>query len=234
MVEIALCIAIIGFALVAIIGVLPTAMRVQQDNRSDTIIDQDGTYLMEAIRHGSHGLDDLVNYVKQTPSSVRYVFRNNGVFQTNFIDNTKVYDSGHKLIGLLSTPRTNNDDFRVEAEFRAISGAAVEKDPGSLVNFEYLLVSEVIPFSAFDAATAFPTVDPNTITNIARSLQNNLYELRLTLRWPLSVRNPDNPGVVGNNRKVFRTLINGSPVNEPGNDYLYYFFFQPTNFLAYP
>src|SRR5207247_333730 len=41
MIEIAICIAVIGFALVAIIGVLPTAMRVQQDNRADTLIDQD-------------------------------------------------------------------------------------------------------------------------------------------------------------------------------------------------
>src|SRR5207244_1014287 len=41
-IEIAISIAVIGFALVAIIGVLPTAMRVQQDNRADTLIDQDG------------------------------------------------------------------------------------------------------------------------------------------------------------------------------------------------
>src|SRR5437762_3611416 len=77
MVEIALCIAIIGFALVAIIGVLPSAMRVQQDNRADTIIDQDGTYLLEAIRHGSQGLDDLPRYIaaSQDPprTAVRFV-----------------------------------------------------------------------------------------------------------------------------------------------------------------
>ena len=59
MVEIALCIAIIGFALVAIIGVLPAAMRIQQDNRADTLIDQDGNYFMEAIRHGAQGLREL-------------------------------------------------------------------------------------------------------------------------------------------------------------------------------
>src|SRR5207248_8329347 len=63
MIEIALCIAIIGFALVAILGVLPSAMRVQQDNRGDTLIDQDGNYFMEAIRNGARGLDDLSNYV---------------------------------------------------------------------------------------------------------------------------------------------------------------------------
>src|SRR5213078_3899054 len=50
MVEIALCLAIIAFALVAIIGVLPTGMRVQKENREDTIINQDGMFLVEAIR----------------------------------------------------------------------------------------------------------------------------------------------------------------------------------------
>ena len=33
MVEIAICLAIIGFALVAIVGVLPSGMRVQKDNQ---------------------------------------------------------------------------------------------------------------------------------------------------------------------------------------------------------
>src|SRR5436190_1117658 len=159
MVEIAISIAVIGFALVAIIGVLPTAMRVQQDNRADTLIDQDGVYLMEAIRHGSQGLDDLPSYVvdnnnhqytSSQPTAIRMI--QNSVIQN--IPDRKVYDTGAKLIGLLSTPRTNNDGFRVEAEFRAISGAAVEKDPNSVISFDYLLISEVIPFSSFDWATA--------------------------------------------------------------------------------
>ena len=38
MIEIALCLAIIGFALVAIIGILPAGMQVQKDNREDTIV----------------------------------------------------------------------------------------------------------------------------------------------------------------------------------------------------
>src|SRR5688572_11872570 len=36
MVEIAICIAVIGFALVAIVGVLPIGMQVQKDNREET------------------------------------------------------------------------------------------------------------------------------------------------------------------------------------------------------
>src|SRR2546430_15236331 len=62
MVEIALCLGVIAFALVAIIGVLPTGVRVQRDNREDTIINQEGLLLLEAIRSGSQGLDYLTNY----------------------------------------------------------------------------------------------------------------------------------------------------------------------------
>ena len=55
MIEIAIAIAVIGFALVAIIGILPRGLEVQRDNRSETIINQDGTFWLEAIRNGARG-----------------------------------------------------------------------------------------------------------------------------------------------------------------------------------
>lgn len=55
LVEIALALAIIGFALVAIIGVLPTGLNVQRDNRKETIIVQEANYFMDAIRNGTKG-----------------------------------------------------------------------------------------------------------------------------------------------------------------------------------
>jgi prepilin-type N-terminal cleavage/methylation domain-containing protein len=63
MVEIAICLAIIGIALVAIIGVLPLGINVQKDNREETLVDQDATVFIENIRNGARGLDDLTNYV---------------------------------------------------------------------------------------------------------------------------------------------------------------------------
>lgn len=63
MVEIALCIAVTGIALVAIIGVLPTGMNVQKKNREETIVNADAQYWLEAIRNGSMDLQDLTNYV---------------------------------------------------------------------------------------------------------------------------------------------------------------------------
>src|SRR3954452_12728187 len=63
MIEIALSLAVIGFALVAIIGILPTGMSVQKDNREDTIIGMDATYLMETLRSGARGPDLLTNHI---------------------------------------------------------------------------------------------------------------------------------------------------------------------------
>ena len=53
MVEIALSIAIVAFAMVAIIGIMPTGFEAQRLNREETIINQDGTLFMEAIRSGN-------------------------------------------------------------------------------------------------------------------------------------------------------------------------------------
>ena len=63
MIEIAISLAIIGFALVASIGILPTGMNVQKANRQETIINQDATVLLETVRNGARGLNDLTNYV---------------------------------------------------------------------------------------------------------------------------------------------------------------------------
>ncbi|HLH55957.1 MAG TPA: type II secretion system protein, partial [Verrucomicrobiae bacterium] len=57
MIEIAISLAIIGFAMVAIIGILPLGMNAQRDNRQETIINQDASIFMDAVRNGERGLD---------------------------------------------------------------------------------------------------------------------------------------------------------------------------------
>ena len=122
LVEIALCLAIIGFALVAIIGVLPTGLNVQRENREETIIVQDANYFLDAIRNGARGLDDLTNYVEaitnywtdyqpimgllpvgfpdgSTPT--RYT---NDLASTATVASGNVITNGERIIGLLSTP----------------------------------------------------------------------------------------------------------------------------------
>jgi type II secretory pathway pseudopilin PulG len=119
MVEIALCLAIIGFALVAIIGVLPAGLNVQRENREETIIVHEANYFIEAIRAGSRGLDDLTNYVEAITNYVTaYDDKNNIVsgpdthgytYARAAINTTDkpefVLTNGARIIGLLSTPK---------------------------------------------------------------------------------------------------------------------------------
>jgi type II secretory pathway pseudopilin PulG len=123
LIEIALCLAIIGFALLAIIIVLPYGMGTQRDNREETIIGQDAAVLMAHIRNGSRGADDLTNYVYAlTNYWTFYDFVNNttttgvngyttnratdgsgGVIPYHF--SQYPLNSGSNIVGLLSTPQ---------------------------------------------------------------------------------------------------------------------------------
>jgi len=129
LVEIALSVAIIGFALVAIIGVLPAGLNVQRENREETIVVHDANYFLDAIRGGARGLDDLTNYVEAiTNVEVRFDFPNQpitsiyGYTYTDYtIDGVKqpardqqlnVLTNGARIIGLLSTPKLVFPDER--------------------------------------------------------------------------------------------------------------------------
>jgi type II secretory pathway pseudopilin PulG len=213
MVEIAICLAVIGFALVAIIGVLPTGMQVQRENREETLINQDGSYFMEAIRSGAKGVDDLPNYVMEISVTEANA---DGDPITPPVPCPLKLISGTNIIGALSTPQywppipdcnppdNNRTVYRTHAKVRSISGAAVEKGDTNTITFEYQLTSEITPFQA---------IDPAIITNYPQlNLQRNLYEIRLTFRWPLLIN-----GTLGNGRKVFRSMISGNfETNEMG------------------
>src|SRR6188768_670419 len=68
MVEIAIALGVIAFALVAIVGVLPIGLQTQKDNREDTVVNQDAGVLIEAIRNGGRDIVsvDLGSYVVAT------------------------------------------------------------------------------------------------------------------------------------------------------------------------
>ncbi|HXR48222.1 MAG TPA: prepilin-type N-terminal cleavage/methylation domain-containing protein [Candidatus Limnocylindrales bacterium] len=126
MVEIAICLAIIGIALVAIIGVLPAGLNVQKDNREETLIGQDATVFIENIRNGARGLDDLTNYVLAITNYWAYYPTIGALPQpgvnsytyTNFTIAPKYptagtppgapLTNGMNIIGLLSTPEYIN------------------------------------------------------------------------------------------------------------------------------
>jgi prepilin-type N-terminal cleavage/methylation domain-containing protein len=185
MIEIAVSLAIIAFAMVAIIGVLPTGMSAQRENREETIINQDASIFIEAIRSGGRGLDDLTNYVVSiTNYSVEFNVQTNFVSRTNY---GHTYESsgsspggmpsyrltnGFRIVGLLSTPRivripdtalVNPRGFYsnyVVAVVRSLSGPANEKYPQTNaeareLTFTYRLIPEVSPFSEFDTNWAW-------------------------------------------------------------------------------
>ena len=138
MMEIAISLAIIGIALVAIIGVLPIGMNVQQDVRQQTIIGQDANVFMEAIRNGSLGLDDLTNYVyaitnswtQYGPGGTVVGSGVNGYSYTHALQTGFNYPlvgepltNGANIIGLLSTPEY------IAAPLTQISGVAGQAIP---------------------------------------------------------------------------------------------------------
>ena len=214
MIEIAIALAVIAFALVAIIGVLPLGMNVQKENRERTIINQDAAYLIEAIRNGARGADDLTNYVLSITNYVWQVSAGAQImgfppgnpdrinwytFETASINGTTApafrLTNGARIVGLLSTPKqitTASDDEvnQVIANFRAISGAAAEKFPQKDDNqlslaFSYRLVPQL---------SSIPAAVEDTRLN--RTFDTNLHEVRLVFRWPLLPN-----GVVGGGPK---------------------------------
>jgi type II secretory pathway pseudopilin PulG len=229
MIEIAICLAVIGFALVAIIGVLPSGLQVQRDNREDTIINQDGAYLLEAIRSGATNLDDLTHYV--TEISLVETNPGSGNIRTNlFPCSTR---TGRNIIGSLSrpvgapgtkpggAPNCIAPDLpwelvRVEAKVRSISGNAVEKGPdNTTITFEYLLQAQVLPAGPF-------ITNQNSNLLLISNLQSNLHDLRLTFRWPLLPA-----GKIGNSKKSFRTMVSGALTNDVDG-----YFFTPGIYFA--
>ena len=246
LVEIALSLAIIGFALVAIIGVLPTGLNVQRDNREETIIVHEANYFMDALRNGARGLDDLTNSIIRIRNDWTTYNTNNtpwSIVETNYDQYTKTtfrvtsstpppaeftLSNGYRILGLLVRPKfqylgaSSVRSNHVVAYMHALSGAASEKFPVDNTNvldlaFNYRMTVEVHPVPFAETNTAF-----------ARELGPNLRELRLIFRWPLRA-----DGTTGDGRQVFRTMTGGrlvrtNEVNEPNQPL---FFFDPTTFV---
>jgi type II secretory pathway pseudopilin PulG len=199
MVEIALCLAIIGFALVAIIGVLPFGLNVQKNNRQETVINQDATVWMDAIRNGAQGMNDLTNYVLGI-TNYWTRFTQSGFLSASGRD---VYDSSHsavtsasvgptgcrlttgaRIVGLLSTPRITAWGTRggfqsnfIVADVRAMSGYAVEKFPQTNTtildaSFSYRFVPEILACQATALAVVTNNLLPVPLDPAAVDLSN--------------------------------------------------------------
>lgn len=175
MVEVAISLAIIGFALVAIIGILPAGLNVQKENREETIINQEASIWMDVIRQGAEGLDYLTNYVDLIEVTVAEYDADGNFYQ--FVSPDPVpfqfapdhvnpdfrLTNGAVIMSVLSTPKYypvpggggNYFSNHVVAYVRSVSGGATDKAPQDNQTvrasaFSYRLTSEVIPFYAHD------------------------------------------------------------------------------------
>ena len=212
-------VAVVAFALVAIIGVLPTGFQVQKENREDTIINQEGLLWLEAIRSGARGMDYLTNHVV----FIRQIQRADGQVRTNTYRYRAGYANGFEIVGLLTQPKYVRDGQgrwiynRSQALVRAISGSAVEKNLTNDFAFTYLLEVEAVPYNAFapeetnwqrGGLSPEETLVRSNNWVVARNLERNAWSLRLTLSWPAEELGR-NRLRVGRGRQVFRALSSG-------------------------
>ena len=261
MIEIAISLAIIGIALVAIVGVLPLGMNVQRENREGTVINQDATVFIEAIRNGARGLDDLTNYVYAITNYWTFFPINNGApkpgidgYSFSGSQITKIspppffpLTNGLRIVGLLSTPEFTTDfpgltptnnlfsggySNHIVAYVRSISGAAVEKPPQD---------NSIIQEDAFSYRIYCVNAPVATDTNIFNlSLYPNgipAYSQQLAANLHelrLTFLWPQQPnGKLGNGRQTYRVLIAGQvATNNVAGNYLYYY--QPQSFAISP
>jgi type II secretory pathway pseudopilin PulG len=255
LIEIALCLAIIGFALLALIIVLPFGLGTQKDSRQETVIGQDASVLIEHIRNGSTGADFLKDYIVvitniQTKYGVDgqpigtpavWKFTPTGSFLNGSAINAKL-TNGQRIIGLLSTPQyvnyayeaTNNVfgggySNHVVAYVRSLNGLASEKPPQD----NGIMRDDAFTYRIY-CVNAPVANDTNVFwqspasQKYFRQLSGGLRELRMTFTWPVQPN-----GAVGGGRHTFRTTIPGLVTHEyvGGADY---YFYEPQNFSPVP
>ncbi|HEX3857153.1 MAG TPA: type II secretion system protein [Verrucomicrobiae bacterium] len=259
LVEIAISLAVIGIALVAIIGVLPLGMNVQRDNREETVVNQDATVFLDAISHGARGLDDLTNYVYAITNYWTFFPINNGTPQSG-IDGYSLQGSqitkissppffpitnGLNIVGLLSTPEFTDLNFNptnnlfsggysnhIITYVRSLSGAATEKPPQD---------NQIIQQDAFGyrllCVNAAVAVDTNIFNPLLYTNGPPAYarQLAANLREVrLTFLWPVLPnGGVGSGRQTYRATVAGQilPTNSIGQ---MLYFFQSQSFTNAP
>ena len=259
MVEITISLAVIAFALVAIIGVLPSGLTVQRENREETIINQDASVFASAIRNGERGVDYLTNYVyaihdywtfyqivSNAPNDVVTNFIRSGL-DAYYGTNSSITSfspapvmpltNGMRIIGLMSRPKYEDvprniirSNF-VTAYARAQSGLASEKPPQQNADVRAdAFAYRVICDNQRVQLYLDPTPLPAGAANHAAQLANNLRELRLTFRWPLNLK-----GEAGNGRQTFRMEVGGN-LEKITDPYVAHplFFFRPNTFVKTP
>jgi len=255
MVEIAISLGVVAFALVAIVGVLPTGFKAQRENREETIINQEGTLWLEAIRGGAIGLDYLTNHVDYIErvdpgvGTINYFTNHYNARDVSVPGPAHPFFNGRDIIGLLTVLRspqngspTNLLPPFARAYVRAISGSAADKAPQNDTAFQYRMTVEVAPYyAAVGMSTNFTEtlLSPSERSNRSNlwlrtsNLQSNLFDVRVGIEWPViqAVTGRRLPATAS--RKEFRTLASGTLVATNGNhiaNRLSLYLLQPSEF----
>lgn len=208
MIEVALSLAIVAFALVAIMGVMPAGLNVQRENREETIISQDAEYLLEAIRMGvlATNLDVMRSNITLLEVQGNYNGSAVAPLSWTYGATTNPPTIGQILVHLCRPSSyvvggsTNFNEVRLR--FKGFSGNMASLAGGTnLANsFQYELSTEierVRPGVAFYGSDVFRQ----------SFLSNNLYSVKLTFRWPVLPT-----GNLGLGSKTFHTQMKGSLV----------------------
>lgn len=156
MAEIAICLGVIAFALIAIIGILPSGLQTQRDNREETIVNQDARLLVEAIKSGGRDTtSDIGAYVVGIDNDgIDYSTRNPpGIPTTQVIQLLSDDSVGHLIV------------------FSGISGGLASR--GSDLGFRYQVTNNVV--NLVDSLDDFN----NSV------LSNQVHEVRLRFAWPV-------------------------------------------------
>lgn len=219
MVEIVLSLAIIAVAMVAIIGVLPLGLNVQADNQEESIIGMDAGIWTDAIRDGVQGMEYLPNYVEEVGVEEIHYNLTTGVEtfrEINYYNLNNGFTTASNLVGLLSMPRltiAGNTliERNVSTVARAINGNMADISSSMDFAFKYRMSTELVPYS-FRQKIPFT----NVFTTPQELLMgSNLWELRMTFKWPVLLGTGGDYRAQTNFAKQlsFRTLISGSVTN---------------------
>ena len=238
MIEIALALGVIGFALVAIIGVLPAGMSVQKDNRESTLVNFDANFLLNAITSGSTGLDDLTNHIISITnyatgydynissgvttwlgeSNVAYTIAGTFVNGSPATPATNCLVNGANIISLLSTPKyvvtaTTPSDITyysnyLTADFRAITSSLADQGTSQSAQ-SFAFEYRIFP----EVVPYFDVANGGLPLNSAPpdpTLVGPNFQKNFT-QIRLRFRWPIFPnGGVGNSRLTFRTAVSGN------------------------
>ncbi len=200
MVEVAMSLAIVAFALVAIMGVMPTGLNVQRQNREETVISQDASFIMEAIKAGEDG-----RYLDIISANLREAYRTNvfngitNVHNWHWLSSQGRPEAG-EILGYICRPQLYRTSMNMNMlnssrlRFKAFSGNMATLAPQFTDTFEYEVVPEISLIDGRQGVNSFTE----------SFVGGNLYSVKLKFRWPVLPN-----GELGLGEKEFVTQVTG-------------------------